>query len=1341
MRKEICLNGYWDFSCETDSLEKVPSNWEVTQILVPSPFNVNRFAGGYPKHSADERFYVSGGDFRLFPEYPMHWDDAKRGFYKRNLFIPAESKGKRLFLRFQAVACHSVFYLNGKKLHEDMEAFLPIEIEITDHVEYGKDNELIVGAELSSELKYRDENNRHRLDYPVGSFWGDQVAGIWQDVWLYERPMEYVNDIFAISDVYKRTLDIRYEYTGDNDLNVEFFLTPWGQEQAESRKILSTPCDGKEVTWHYKEGDVELWDFEQPNLYNLTARLYRNDTLVDEKTIRIGFRTFTAEGNRFILNGRPINLTNDSWHYMGFAVQTEEYARSYYRMARDCNVNIVRLHAQPFPSFFFHIADEMGMLLVSESAVWASHCNFSYNSDFFENSKKHVERLVLRDRNHPSVVMWSVENECIPAYKVCGSKFIKDVADLEAKLYDMCTVVPPLDPSRLISCDGTGDLGGRLPVNSLHYPGYNCPTHREKPITIGEMGSMYYSTPDNVCMELGEKTLESFNGRLEAVGLDAFNNLIGQRKWAAQICVFNLIWYGLTPLPFEDRLLTYDDYTAPGIKPSRITPYLRTLNAGAQDNLPEYIPNPVWELTREAYIPVRFFAEKPPNAGWTGEELTFPVAIFNDNRDATALKLKVALKSKGKEIPVCKKEFSLEACTFVEETLAVTMPNVTGEWQICLALYANDKCVFSQELPVVLYERKAIEKEWATLGTFGVTCVSDEDGGTDPVIDCRISAPYEAFVRSGGITRIFGINSQIDFNQSINCKYFEPYLPFNAKPLYFNGVGNPIILSLVEAGQPRILCGIDLNQCDDPQAWLLRIELGKYIVANTVQAPKPAYFFGDADSNVAAMLNEIRAQYEPIAKEQLMALLNQPQDRLLIVDGTNNLEWLRGIGKPNFANVLVMNMDKVPDLFSYEFNVTDRKAYHLRGGECARDVGVYGNSLYGLGGSGDEPLSHAMLQYHQKNDAIIFGMCDIDWRMWNHNAEYLKTASIIKSEKADNSAYAALSCHKYAGSHIFFSQISLSTQNQKTKNLTVRLLSSLNCGIDLSENNELNELLFGGLYSNKVTSMLFKPLAADEKPESLNPGLNRIENDQVWGVIRSDKRSVSGALAIFVYTPQDRTDLLANPDTVDMTVKAEKDCYIYLNGELAGQGKEFMIPSVILHQGWNKLVVYCPEGQPLPDIRFKRMNLERLDLKFGLYDNDVMPQNLQLATLVSQDQPNGLENAISGREKHWRASDDQREGLDLGVVFSTPITAKGIYFSCATGHGGEIFTPYRFKILAGDSMDNLKKVFITKFEPLMHYREGQVFIRLDDVTASCFKIVLTDNALKPWIVSGLTVLS
>ncbi|MCL2488340.1 MAG: hypothetical protein FWE80_06620, partial [Oscillospiraceae bacterium] len=193
MRNTTCLNGFWDFS-PASSLEEAPPAAYDGRICVPSPFNVNSFSHSYNKHIAGESVTVQGGDFRLYPEYPVEWDSAQAGYYRRTFTVPAEAAGQRVFLRFDAVAYRSRYWVNGQQIGEDCEGFLPIEWEITDFVKFGAENELVVGAERLSMLVWKDADGRNRCDYPHGSFWGGHIAGIWQDCWLDIRPAIFVPD-------------------------------------------------------------------------------------------------------------------------------------------------------------------------------------------------------------------------------------------------------------------------------------------------------------------------------------------------------------------------------------------------------------------------------------------------------------------------------------------------------------------------------------------------------------------------------------------------------------------------------------------------------------------------------------------------------------------------------------------------------------------------------------------------------------------------------------------------------------------------------------------------------------------------------------------------------------------------------------------------------------------------------------------------------------------------------------------------------------------------------------------------------------------------------------------
>lgn len=1171
MEKRRCLNGFWDFSMETNGVDEMPDSWDSHKICVPSPYNINAFSGGRTKKIADESFYFQGGDFCLYPDYPKRWENAVCGAYRRTFFVPEESRGKRIFLHFDAVAYHSMFYINGVSVKEEVEGFLPIEIEVTDYVRFGEDNEIVVIAENSKRFMYKDENDWNRIDYPKGSFWGEFVAGIWQDVWYVERPSTFVSDLFVVTDIWKETLTARFELDGEKkDGTVRFSLIDL--ETGAAKKIGECSAAEKVFEWNYSGEEIKLWEIEDPALYQMQAELVDKDQVCDTKLVRFGFRSFTAKGERFYLNKRPLNLKNDSWHYMGYSIQTPEYARSYYKMAKDAGVNIIRLHAQPFPSFFYDIADEMGMLLVSESAVWASHCNFSYNDAFFENSRKHLIRLILRDRNHPSVVLWSPENECIPAYRYCGSKFIKDEQDLEYKLYEFLKVIYEYDTSRMISCDGSGDLGGRLEINSLHYPGFDCPTKHGKPITIGEMGSMYYSTPDMVCMEKGQETLKSSKGRLQAVGEDAYRNLMGERRWAAQICVFNLIWYGLQPLPFRERLLTYEDYTTPGIKPGRITPYLRTLNAGGDDTLPEYIPNPVWELTKKAYAPVRSYIDRMPKQVYTGEITVLPLFLFYDEREDGGITFSVTLEEDGQVVGRQEETFLMKACEPKETTVSISWPEAEGAVKCTASVALRGKIVYEESYDVQVYEEKKLSASWEALGLSvialgegkedqsGIFYRKREDQGEEQAYDIRI---------------VFSADKEIAFKKPFRNVKEE----YHGKALWFDGSGQPVAWYVEEKGIQKIVTTLDLSRPEEAAHWLLLLELGNFLAQKKPEKIRKIVFYGKEDGAYAKLLRELNYTYETVDKEKLTSMLSEKQDAILFAEGTMDLDFLSNIHRNNFETVVLAGLTEVPRVWYSEFDVTGKRTFQAYPSAAAVErFGVYGNQLYGLTVGEECSIGENLVEFliDPKEDTIAWKVPDIDWRMWNNDPEQIKTVSLYRSEQVDNHRLSVLARMQRGESDIWINQLSADVDHPKRKNLWRSFLAGVGAG-------------YGEQGSKQEGGATF-----------YDDGLCCLWAETDGQEITKDQRLAKGRKAgLRVYSPQDRTNFLYNPDMVHMEVCAEGQIEVYLNGKLLGEGKELRFTSISLEAGENQILVVPAEEQSFPRITFERANGKKLDLEFG----------------------------------------------------------------------------------------------------------------------------------------------
>ncbi|MBO5601868.1 MAG: hypothetical protein J5957_04595 [Prevotella sp.] len=208
-RSEICLNGYWefqpidtpkDFTYGKGVAPVLPQPqdhaWEKTRIKIPSPWNINDFA--YRG--------LEGPDHRNYPSYPKEWEKVKMAWMRKIVKVPNSWQGRCVQLHFEAVAGMAEVYVNGKKVGENFDLFLPFTIDITDQIVPGEEAEILVG--VRSQWLFEDKSTVGRRVVPGGSMWGYTINGIWQDVYLVALPQIYIKDIFVKPLVSKKKLQL-----------------------------------------------------------------------------------------------------------------------------------------------------------------------------------------------------------------------------------------------------------------------------------------------------------------------------------------------------------------------------------------------------------------------------------------------------------------------------------------------------------------------------------------------------------------------------------------------------------------------------------------------------------------------------------------------------------------------------------------------------------------------------------------------------------------------------------------------------------------------------------------------------------------------------------------------------------------------------------------------------------------------------------------------------------------------------------------------------------------------------------------------------------------------------
>ncbi|MDR0995398.1 MAG: glycoside hydrolase family 2 [Tannerella sp.] len=690
-RQEMCLNGRWDFmpvyrAKASDFVFPKVFKVDTVPIKIPSPWNVNAFTDG------------KGGDFLAYPSYPKAWERVKMAWMRKKFFVPSAWAGRRLILHFEAVMGKALVYVNGQKAAGNFELFLPFETDVSALLKPGEENEICVGVAKASLF---DRAGRYgRRTYVGGSMWGIDMAGIWQDVYLFAYPKVYIQDMFVQPDLKEGKLRISFEMKNttskEQHLNLDVSIRRWydtaGRTLAEApeqrgelaaaaalvfpqrRKLKLPPDSVLRVTIERSvHGELACWTPDTPRLYGAVATLSEGRKPIDRKYTRFGWREFRIAGTQLLLNGEPIVLKGDSWHFMGVPQMTRRYAWAWFTMLKDAHANAVRLHAEPFPRFYQDMADEMGICILDETGMWASDGGPKIDSEaYWEATDEHLRRLIRRDRNHPSVFGWSVCNEnepvAINVLKAPDSLVRRQIAEINhwAKL------AAKLDPTRTwISGDGEEMRPTELPTLIGHYGGPEGMKRwaaSGKPWGIGEQSMAYYGTPRQASAYNGDRSYESMKGRMEAIATESYGLIKMQRALHAAYCsVFNIVWYGLQPLPLglkdPSKAPTPDDGIffgfregAVGMQPERLGPYTTTLNPGYDPNLPLYRPWPSFYAIRAAFAdPMQPFSISVPEeaAAWKSKEpaerLPLLLVDGSDTASLTAATLKKvkALLSKG----------------------------------------------------------------------------------------------------------------------------------------------------------------------------------------------------------------------------------------------------------------------------------------------------------------------------------------------------------------------------------------------------------------------------------------------------------------------------------------------------------------------------------------------------------------------------------------------------------------------------------------------------------------------------------------------------------------------
>ncbi|MBR1456869.1 MAG: glycoside hydrolase family 2 protein [Oscillospiraceae bacterium] len=327
-------------------------------------------------------------------ETPLHYagpeDYEMVCGYRRKLHLPEAYAGKRLFLQFDGAAHIAEVYLNGKKCAEHRCGYTAFRVEITELARLGADNDLAVRLDCT-------ENPA----IPPFGFVIDYLTygGLYREAWLDVRGQSYIEDVFVTTPGIDR-LEAVVTLRGAAK---RVRLRVW-----DDAKLLAEETGGER--FNFRVPGVRPWTPETPRLYRCTAELLGDGgEVLDEQTLRIGFRTVWFKADGFYLNGKKTFLRglnrHQSWPYIGYAAPAHLQREDARILKEELRCNAVRTSHYPQSHHFLDACDELGLLVFTEIPGWQ---HIGQDPAWKDQAVANTREMVLQYRNHPSIFLWGV---------------------------------------------------------------------------------------------------------------------------------------------------------------------------------------------------------------------------------------------------------------------------------------------------------------------------------------------------------------------------------------------------------------------------------------------------------------------------------------------------------------------------------------------------------------------------------------------------------------------------------------------------------------------------------------------------------------------------------------------------------------------------------------------------------------------------------------------------------------------------------------------------------------------------------------------------------------------
>ncbi len=404
-RERYKLDGIWQFLCEN----------EIEEITPDTPF---------PCFKASLEMPVPASYNDITQDIALK-DHVGWVWYRRDFFVPGAWTGKRIVLRFGSVTHHAHVWVNGQYVTFHKGGFLPFDCDLTDLVDHQSANQVTVAVDNRltwqdlpvGELKRpEDEDRNTKKIRQLTDFDFFNYAGIHRSVILYTTSHTFVRDI-----------KLKTDSITDNRAVLSYACEVGGDYSHLQVKLIdregSTRARGESESGFLTVENAKLWSPDDPSLYVFEVKLFRNNELKDVYRLHTGIRTIQTSETEILLNGRPIYLKGFGKHE-----DTDILGKGYSDAVavKDANLlkwlgaNSYRTSHYPYAEELLDMADRLGFLIIDEVPAVGMH-KFRKTEEIFREDRVNddtlathcevIRQLIARDKNHPSVIIWSLANE------------------------------------------------------------------------------------------------------------------------------------------------------------------------------------------------------------------------------------------------------------------------------------------------------------------------------------------------------------------------------------------------------------------------------------------------------------------------------------------------------------------------------------------------------------------------------------------------------------------------------------------------------------------------------------------------------------------------------------------------------------------------------------------------------------------------------------------------------------------------------------------------------------------------------------------------------------------